>query len=233
MQPPATAADPPRTNQLLIGIAENWNSRTAGLYAFQLTQQGWRPTRNAPIPVLLGRNGLAWGRGMLPHPRGTEKREGDGRAPAGFFKIGRIFGYADRLPAGSDPEFAYRTVTKWDAWPDDVRNPYYNQHIVINPRNVPSWYESQKMRLGDFAYKWLIEIRHNSDPKPVPGFGSAIFFHTRRGPNRYTSGCTTMKVSDLENIIRWLQWRSVPHYVLLPREEYRRLKGPWKLPEIP
>ena len=37
----------------------------------------------------------------------------------------------------------------------------------------------------------------------------------------------------LENIIRWLQWQSVPHYVLLPRREYERLKGPWQLPQIP
>ena len=39
------------------------------------------------------------------------------------------------------------------------------------------------MRSGDFAYHWLIEIRHNSDP-PVPGAGSAIFFHIRRGVNQ-------------------------------------------------
>lgn len=228
-----STADIPRTNQLLIAIADDWNSRTAGLYAFQLTPEGWIPTRTVPISVLLGRSGLAWGRGLLPHPPGTEKRERDGRSPAGYFKIGRIFGYAGSLPAGSDPEFAYRRVTKWDAWPDDVRNPFYNQHIVINPQNIPPWHESARMRLGDDAYKWLVEIRHNADPQPVPGAGSAIFFHTRRGPNRYTSGCTAMKLSDLESIIRWLRWRSVPHYVLLPREEYERLKGPWQLPQIP
>jgi L,D-peptidoglycan transpeptidase YkuD (ErfK/YbiS/YcfS/YnhG family) len=124
-------------------------------------------------------------------------------------------------------------VTKWDAWPDDVRSPFYNQHIVINPANVPPWHEKARMRLGDAAYKWLVEIRHNADPKPVPGAGSAIFLHARRGPDRYTSGCTAMALPELESIVRWLHWRSVPHYVLLPRAEYERLKIPWQLPQIP
>src|SRR5207302_1340811 len=79
---------------------------------------------------------------------------------------------------------------------DDPRSPNYNRHIVIDPKDPPENYTHEKMRSGDFAYHWLVEIRHNSDP-PVPGAGSAIFFHIRRGVNRATTGCTTMAEPEL------------------------------------
>jgi L,D-peptidoglycan transpeptidase YkuD (ErfK/YbiS/YcfS/YnhG family) len=85
------------------------------------------------------------------------------------------------------------------------------------------------MRPGDFAYRWLIEIRHNSDP-PVPGAGSAIFFHTRRGVTRPTAGCTTMAKEDLVRTITWLKAAARPCYALLPQAEYEQKWRSWNLP---
>ncbi len=230
----AERVTPPRAGQLLLGIAESWSSTRGSLRAFHRDASGrWTPSFADSIPILLGRNGLVWGRGVVPTPDGPTKREGDRRAPAGYFAIGKVLGYEPSLPEGSDPDIPYRRVTQWDAWPDDPRHPQYNQHLVIDPaKGVPDWFESQKMRLGDPAYHWLIEIRHNSDPRPVPGAGSAIFFHIRRGPDRPSFGCTTMKQSDLENILRWLRRDARPHYVLLPRAEYEKLKVAWDLPSL-
>ena len=224
----------PRTGQLLLGIADTWSSSRGTLYPFHRDRSGnWVASFSESLPVMLGRNGLAWGRGVLPTPEGTKKREGDRKAPAGYFEIGKVLGYETALPDGSDPRFPYRQVTRWDAWPDDPKNPHYNQHIVIDPaKGVPSWFESQKMRLGDYAYHWLIEIKHNTDPKPVPGGGSAIFFHIKRRSGSASFGCTTMAQSDLEDVLRWLRADANPHYVLLPREEYERLKDVWDLPGV-
>ena len=85
------------------------------------------------------------------------------------------------------------------------------------------------MRSGDFAYHWLVEIRHNSDP-PVPGAGSAIFFHIRRGVNRATTGCTTMAEPELVKMISWLRAARHPCYVLLPADEYEKKWHGWDLP---
>ena len=71
------------------------------------------------------------------------------------------------------------------------------------------------MRHDDFAYRWLIEVRHNSDP-PVAGDGSAIFFHIRRGVTRPTAGCTTMAEDDLVRVMKWLRANRKPCYALLP-----------------
>jgi L,D-peptidoglycan transpeptidase YkuD (ErfK/YbiS/YcfS/YnhG family) len=158
---------------------------------------------------------------------GPRKKERDGRAPAGVFEIGQVFGYDAHLPTGAD--YPYHQVSEADVWSDDPRSPNYNRHIVIDPKNPPDNYTHEKMRSGDFAYHWLIEIRHNSNP-PVPGAGSAIFFHIRRGVNRPTTGCTTMAQDNLVKIITWLRTKRHPCYALLPASEYEEKWRAWNLP---
>ena len=47
------------------------------------------------------RAGLAWGRGVLgANEPGPQKTERDKRAPAGVFKIGKIYTYDPALPGG-------------------------------------------------------------------------------------------------------------------------------------
>lgn len=220
---------PSSTRQLITAISSGWESPRATLQRWtrQNARSPWQPV-SRKIPVLLGRKGSAWGRGLSSPMRSyAPKREGDGKAPAGAFRLGDILGNDLSLPSGSN--YPYRQITKWDTWIDDVNNPFYNQHVVIDPRRVPSWYESQKMRLGDFAYRWLVDIRHNRD-RPIAGAGSAIFFHVRRGPNRFTSGCTTMAEHELAKLVRWLRKGAKPVYVLLPRQEYTQLASSWGLP---
>jgi len=178
--------------------------------------------------VLLGKNGLAWGRGIAGQDEpGLQKREADKRAPAGLFALGTIYTYDAALPAGSD--YPFRQITASDAWIDDPANPLYNRHVVIDPASPPAWFEKQKMRHDDPPHRWLVEIRHNADP-PVAGMGSAIFFHIQRGPDRKTSGCTTMPADTIVPLIRWLRAPAHPHYVLLPAAEYRARWRDWRLP---
>lgn len=220
----------PACSQMIVTIADGWNFSTGKLQCYDRTRSGWKPAFAKPIDVLLGRNGMAWGRGVRGQSEeGKRKREGDGRAPAGVFKIGKIYTDDAKLPKGV--KYPYRTITKWDAWVDDPNLAEYNRHVVVDPNNVPSWFEKQKMRHGDFAYRWLIELRHNADP-PKPGAGSAIFFHTRRGPTCKTAGCTTMSVADLTRVMRWLKAAKNPQYTLLPKSEYLKKRKAWNLPEL-
>jgi len=216
--------------QLLVAIAPDWNSSSGELFGLQKSPDGtWKNTLGQPIPVLFGKQGLAWGRGVLgADEHGLHKTENDRRAPAGVFKIGRIYTYDAALPAGA--EYPFHTVTDGDAWVDDPALPEYNRYVAVDLRNPPPWYARQRMRLNDFAYRWLVEIRHNADP-PVPGMGSAIFFHIRRGKTRPTSGCTSMSEANLVRTIRWLRASEHPHYALLPRVEYRLKRKAWGLPD--
>src|ERR1051325_1907086 len=214
--------------QLIVSIAPDWDASTGRLQLFERSGNGWKASA-PPVAVLYGKNGLVWGRGVLGTDEpGTHKQERDGRAPAGVFRIGKIYTYDAALPAGA--KYPFHTVTAADAWVDDVTSPHYNQYVAIDdPANPPPWFEKQKMRHNDFAYRWLVEIRHNADP-PVPGQGSAIFFHIRRGVNRPTSGCTTMAEANLVRLIVWLRSARQPCYALLPATEYEKKWKQWNLP---
>ena len=213
--------------QLIVSVAPDWDAPSGKLQLFERDGSGWRAV-SAPMRVLYGRNGLAWGRGIhASNEPASQKVERDKRAPAGLFAIGRIYTYDSALPAGAD--YPFHTITEADAWIDDPTLPNYNRHVVIDPSKPPPWFEKQKMRLNDPPHRWLIEIRHNSDP-PTPGAGSAIFFHIQRGPNRFSAGCTVMPEESLRRIIVWLRAAGRPHYLLLPREEYLRRWKAWGLP---
>jgi L,D-peptidoglycan transpeptidase YkuD (ErfK/YbiS/YcfS/YnhG family) len=197
------------------------------LQRLERSGDSWVPV-GPVIPVLFGKNGLAWGRGEINAPsEGPIKVEHDKRAPAGVFKIGLIYTYDEALPSGAN--YPFHTVGAADAWVDDIASPDYNRHVLVNPQNPPAWFTKARMRQGDFAYRWLIEIRHNADP-PVPGYGSAIFFHIRRGPDRPSAGCTTMAEADLVTLIRWLRADQKPSYVCLPKDQYLALWQKWGLP---
>ena len=217
--------------QVIVAQAADWNSNTASLQCYQRAGANapWTPVFPKPVPVLLGRSGLAWGRGVFTPPNNgiPMKVEKDWRAPAGVFQLGQLFGYAPAAPGGAP--WPYVKVGPYDAWIDDSTSPAYNQHVRVDPANIPPWFEKEKMRLGDAAYKWMLEIKHNTSPA-APGYGSAIFFHVRRGPTRPSAGCTTMAVENLEAMIRWLDPNASPHYVLLPRVEYTALREAWRLP---
>ena len=223
------AGVPEDCTQLIVGTGANWNSMRGEMQLFERTPGGkWE--RVAPaVPVLFGKHGLAWGSGLAgQNESGLRKVERDGRAPAGVFKIGKVYTYDAQLPAGAN--FPFHQVTTADAWIDDVKHPDYNRFVRIpDPENPPAWFAKQKMRHNDFAYHWLVEVRHNSDP-PVPGAGSAIFFHIRRGVSRPSAGCTTMAESELVKMITWLRAPRNPCYVLLPTAEYDKKWQKWNLP---
>ena len=222
------AGAPEDCTQLILGIAPDWNSTHGTLQLFERPRDGKWNAVGGSFPVLFGKNGLAWGTGVAGQGEpGLRKKERDGRAPAGVFHIGKIYTYDAQLPPGGN--YPFHQVSEADLWSDDPRSPNYNRHVVVDAKNPPDNYSHEKMRSGDFAYHWLIEIRHNSDP-PVPGDGSAIFFHIRRGVNRPTTGCTTMAESNLVKIVTWLREDRRPCYALLPANQYEKKWQIWHLP---
>lgn len=209
-------------------VTRSWSSFKGELEGYRRLKNGsWR-REFGPVPVVLGKRGLAWGIGIAGQGQeGPQKQERDWRSPAGIFKIGKLYTYDQVLPAGINYPFV--TMTARDVWISDPKSPNYNRHLTVDPKNPPSWYARERMRLGDPAHRYMLEVRHNAD-QPVPGAGSAIFFHVRRGPDIPTSACTVMAQKDLLNLLRWLRPQDSPCYVLLPWEIYKLKWDTWKLP---
>jgi len=221
---------PKESQQVIVGISEGWNSSYVTLSFFERGGDGrWMETM-PQWKGRLGRNGLAWGRGLHPVPKGvTMKREGDMRAPAGVFFIGGAWGYDEAIQKA--PSLSYVRVTPRCLWFEDVNSPHYNRYLQLDHEPRSTAEKKAQMKQNDYAHSLKLFIAHNAYPNIQPGAGSSIFFHIwRGGGSKPTAGCTTMAEDKLRALIARIVPEKYPTYVLLPRAEYDRLRGGWKLP---
>jgi D-alanyl-D-alanine dipeptidase len=208
--------------QLIVVTSDSWSADRGTLVLYErAADRSWRRT-GAAVPVMLGRNGMAWGVGL--HAENATKREGDGRAPAGVFELERVHGGAgtDRLE-----NFPFRQLAAVTEWIDDPQSRFYNR--AIDPTQIDDrlrdWNSSEKVRAANPMFRWLVEVKHNWEQRP--GFGSCIWLHIWKAPGVATSGCTAMETAALERLVHWLDRRKRPLLIQMPRAELRRL-----LPEL-
>lgn len=227
--PTQTGAD--SALQMIVSTTADWNAVDATLQRYERAsaRAPWRAV-GEPVAAAVGRSGLGWGTGVHADPRidGPTKREGDGRAPAGVYRLSSAFGYAaaDEVPWIRLPYVQADSSTECV---DDLRSRYYNRRVDRDTIAQPDWSSHEELRRGDPLYEWGVWVDHNSDP-PAPGGGSCIFLHVWGGPGVATSGCTAMEEDDLRALLAWLDPRARPVLVQLPREAYGALRGAWKLP---
>lgn len=220
---------PDDCRQCVVGVAGGWNESKATLTYYEKTDQGWRQVGES-WSARLGRDGLAWGRGLHPVPKGAStKREGDWRAPAGMFAIGGVWGFDESVRKCR--ALPYRQITPRDLWVEDPASKFYNQHLVLDHDPATEWERKQQMKQGDHAHSLKLFIAHNAPPKVTPGAGSSIFFHIwRGGGSKPTAGCTTMDEAKLRWLIARIDPAAKPVYVLLTRKEYEARRKEWGLP---
>ncbi|MCC4605509.1 L,D-transpeptidase family protein [Xanthomonas campestris] len=217
---------------LIVVTTPDWNSTQARLQTFTRVDGRWQPAA-AGFAVALGRHGSAWGDGLHPaQPQGPQKREGDGRSPAGVFAIGPAFGYATRI----DSAMPYQAMTATHYCMDVPASPLYNRIVdaaQVGQAAVAGSTEPMRLDLrtqGDGRYREGFVIAHN--PDGVAGRGSCIFAHLWRSPGQVTAGCTAMDPADMQRLLAWLKPADHPLFVLLPRAEYARLQSQWQLPAL-
>jgi len=212
---------PKGTRQVVLVQSESWESQTGELQRFAKSHNEWVAVGQS-IPVMLGRTGLAWGRGLHQETRdGPRKKEGDGKAPAGVFEFGTAFGYAPQVP--DQIRLPYRQATSADFYVDDAESAKYNQWITLSPGLTPAWKSAESMKRDDGLYELGVVVRQNESPI-VKGGGSAVFVHIWRGPGSPTAGCISMAKRDLIILMRWLDPARHPLLVQAPRTELGRIK---------
>lgn len=227
---PSLTLIPPACTQLLLCLASDWNATAARLQRFERSIGGDWIAVGTPLPVVLGRNGLAWGHGLHAPDSAGDKREGDGRAPAGVFAITALFG---DIPADA-PSAAALHLPYLAAGPglkavDDPASVHYNQ-IVDEAAVTVDWTSCEDMLRADGRYALGAVVGHNTAPV-LPGAGSCIFLHVWAGPDTPTAGCTAMALADMRLLAGWLDGARAPVLVQLPQEAFNRLRAAWGLPQ--
>lgn len=148
-------------------------------------------------PCVIGKGGLI---------DSANKREGDEASPMGDWTLhgallrpGRI-ALADLAGA---PRLPWRWTRPNDGWCDDPGDPAYNR-----PVHLPRATSHEDLQRADQAYDVLIVLRHNDAP-PVPGAGSAIFFHQwvigANGQPAPTAGCVAISPEAMRTLLPRLE----------------------------
>jgi D-alanyl-D-alanine dipeptidase len=229
------------STQLIIVTTSNRGAVTGQLQRFERVDRRWRPF-GEPIPIVVGRNGMGWGIGLVaaddPNVHLSSdpvKKEGDGKSPAGIFDLGTVFGYSARPLPGL--KFPYLTLTESIECVDDVNSKYYNR-IVDRSALAADWNSSEHMRDVGESYRWGIVVDHNraiatrNQDVPEPGGGSCVFLHIWHDQSQGTAGCTAMSQVNLEALLTWLDPKRRPLLLQLPMPTYERLTHRWNLPKL-
>ena len=166
-------------------------------------------------PALVGRAGMAWSHFYRNLRRGNEpvKVEGDKRAPAGVYPIGRSFGTVPSSRSG------HLQITKDMVCVDDVSSPAYN--TITSRAQVGPKVKAENMSRALPMYRRGLLVDYPTNAKARAG--SCIFIHVWKSPTVGTAGCVSLPEARVEA----LQEFSAPGAVLaiLPRAALDRLAG--------
>ena len=189
-------------------------SATMRLYERASPRDRWRAL-GAPEPALIGKAGMAWSQFFRTLARQGEplKLEGDKRAPAGVYAIGRSFG----ILASTRPDYLH--VTPDTICVHDPSSPAYNT-IASRARVGPTVHaENMSQVLPMYRRGLLVDYPTDARRKA----GSCIFIHVWRSPTTGTAGCVAVPEPRVEA----LQEFAAPGAVLaiLPRGALDRLPG--------
>ena len=193
---------PQDSYQLIEVVVTNNQSSDATLH-FWYKDKRWH--KRFSTKAKIGRNGIAWGLGLLPNRLGRIKKEGDGKSPAGLFTISSAFGYAKEA---LNKNFAYTPIDKKLLCIDDTNSPFYNR-LVTKPHKAKSY---EQMYRSDGLYEYGLVIDHNKEGKK--GAGSCIFLHIMRSDASPTAGCTAIKKASLIRLIKLLEQKKKPLFYL-------------------
>lgn len=123
-----------------------------------------------------------------------DKREGDGGTPVGSFALRRVLYRADRLPPPATG-LPLSAIDRDDGWCDDPAHPDYNR-----PVKLPFAAGHEELWLDGMVYDIIVVLGHNDAP-PVPGLGSAVFFHLTDVDYGPTAGCVAVQLADMLPIL--------------------------------
>jgi len=231
-----TSPIPSSSNQIILVITDSAAATKGVLYYFdrENNEDGWKMNAEQ-IPVVLGRSGLGWGIGLHNSTKNIDlpdKKEGDGRSPAGVYTLSHVFGYTP-VEKMTDLKMPYVHITDVMECIDDINSKYYNQIVsreAVEESDIVDWQSSEKMHNAAIYYELGVVVDHNSNDIEN-GAGSCIFLHNWADADETMAGCTAMAPDKMKEIVYWLDDDKNPVLVQLTKQLYRELMKEWDLPK--
>lgn len=230
--PPKIIPPYSKSLQAVVVTTKDWNSvqGAARLFERKSAKSNWKAVGES-FPVVVGKNGMAWGAGLHALPSDTGrvllKVEGDGKSPAGIFVLSSAFG------SGAKPALVKLPYTKLEEYTecvDDVKSSHYNKIVDRMKVGNFDWSSSEKMLAVGAEYDLGVFVEHNSERQA--GGGSCIFLHVWKDAETGTAGCTAMARENIERVLAFLDPAKNPALIQMPEDSYNNFQTKWKLPKL-
>lgn len=223
--------------QIVLVLVDSMDATCGTLYAFERGTADSDWLLHGQNPVVLGKNGLGWGRGLhlsSSVPNFPIKKEGDGRSPAGMFRLSSVFGYRSESRV-CGLKMPYVHLSERVECIDDETSKHYNRIVSrdeIRESDI-DWQSSEHMSTAGKSYEWGVVVDHNCTPVEN-GAGSCIFLHnwSEDIPPQRTEGCTAMDPEKMRALAGWLDQSKYPVLVQLTIQSYRQLIEQEDFPEL-
>jgi L,D-peptidoglycan transpeptidase YkuD (ErfK/YbiS/YcfS/YnhG family) len=156
---------------------------------------------------------VAWAHAFRAFARDGEpiKTEDDKRVPAGFFNIGRSFGFAVSRRLG------YLRIATGRVCVDDLASPAYN---TISTRAKVGWLVRGENMWRVPEYRRGLLVDYPTDAKARAG--SCIFIHLRLPSATGTNGCVALPEPQFVTLQNFTQAGAV--LAVLPKQALDRFK---------
>lgn len=231
-EPPKPVIPFAQSLQAVVITTKDWSSVQGAAQIFERKngESKWKGVGKS-FSVVIGKNGLAWGKGLHELPSDTGrvllKTEGDGKSPAGIFGLTSAFGTVEK---SNKIKLPYTRLEEWTECVDDVKSSHYNRIVNRMQVGIFDWKSSEKMLEIRPQYDLGVFVAHNSERQA--GGGSCIFLHIWKNAETGTAGCTAMERANIETVLHWLDAKKNPVLIQLPTEDYGKLQKSWKLPKL-
>jgi len=218
--------------QAVVVNTENWDATkgTAQLFFRKTSKSKWKLVGES-FPIVVGKNGMAWGAGLNELPSDTGrlllKVEGDGKSPAGIFALTSAFGSSEKAKFVKLP---YTKLEEFTECIDDVKSGHYNRIVDRMKVGNFDWKSSEKMLEIGEQYDLGVFAAHNFERQA--GGGSCIFLHIWKDAESPTVGCTAMARENIEKVLAFLDVKKNPVLIQLPKDSYTRFQTKWNLPQL-
>jgi L,D-peptidoglycan transpeptidase YkuD (ErfK/YbiS/YcfS/YnhG family) len=202
--------------RLVLVTAPTMKDTIASMRLYERSSPGdpWRP-RTATEPATIGKAGMAWSPFFAQLGRRGEpiKVDGDKRAPAGVYSIGRSFGTLGSLRPN------HLHVTSDTICVDDPASPAYN--TIASRARLGAAVHAENMSQALPMYRRGLLVDYPTDARRKAG--SCIFIHVWRSPSTGTAGCVAVPEPRVEALQDFAEGGAV--LAILPRPALGRLAG--------
>ena len=173
----------------------------------------WKPD-GGPVSAIVGHNGMGWSNAFRSFAKDGEptKVDGDKKVPAGFYKIGRPFGFEHSSLKG------YLRLSEGTVCVDDPRSRAYNT-ITTRAKVGDKVHGENMWRVPDYSRGLVVDYPTDAHNRA----GSCIFIHNWLPGKTGTAGCVAVRAPVVIKLQEFAQGGAV--VAVLPKQALDRFKG--------